>query len=294
LPFFAHILYATQTQGLNPRATSAVERELALSSISLSFGAVMNKSALTLLSFAFIAGCTVHVRGSASSSAGAGPEPAPVAAAPPPPAPAAPAPAATPATAAATPAPAAAPGAAGASASVSVSWGTWTASGGEKPNTTCKKESNKELCYDAVDNNCDGQIDEGCPGYRTTGNSMQFMIAWKIAVDLDLHVLGPDGKEVSFKVRDSGSLVLDKDCAGLVNGVDNCPDGKVENVFFPADRAVLKGRYKVWVEVADSRGQKAAMIPFFFGGKVGAQTFTVPFFVANKKGEKKTFEFDVI
>jgi len=175
-----------------------------------------------------------------------------------------------------------------------VSWGSWSSSGGEKPNTACKKESNKELCYDAVDNNCDGQIDEGCPGYKTTGNAMQFTIAWKVAVDLDLHIMGPDGKEVSFKVRDQGSLVLDKDCTGMKNGVDNCPDGKVENVYFPADRAILKGKYKVWVELSDTRGMKDAQIPFFFGGKVGAQTFFVPFFVANKKGEKKAFEFDVI
>ena len=28
---------------------------------------------------------------------------------------------------------------------------------------TCVKESNKELCWDNYDNNCDGCIDEGCP-----------------------------------------------------------------------------------------------------------------------------------
>ncbi len=261
----------------------------------------MKASTVSLLAL-FLAGCTIeHVN-------------APPAAPPPPPAAAAPAPAAAaPAAAApapATPAPAsgggssvgaAAGGAIGtpaggasASASASVSWGTWKSSGGEQPNKDCKKESNKELCYDAVDNNCDGQIDEGCPGYQNTGNAMQFTIAWKVAVDLDLHVTGPDGKEVSFKVRDQGSLVLDKDCAGMKDGVDNCPQGKVENVYYPANRAVLRGKYKVWVELADTRGQKETQIPFFFGGKVGAQTFMVPFFVANKKGEKKAFEFDVI
>lgn len=242
--------------------------------------------------------CTVHVRD------GNAPPPAPVAAAPAP----APAPAPVPAPASA---PADAPpantvsagaggavttpvGGAAASANVSVSWGSWSSSGGEKPTTECKKESKKELCYDAVDNNCDGQIDEGCPGYKTTGNAMQFTIAWKVAVDLDLHVMGPDGKEVSFKLRDQGSLVLDKDCTGAKNGVDNCPEGKVENVYFPLDRAVLKGKYKVWVELSDTRGMKEAMVPFFFGGKVGAQTFFVPFFIANKKGEQKAFAFDVI
>jgi hypothetical protein len=240
--------------------------------------------------------CTVHVRD--GSNAPPPPPPAAAAAAPAPaPAPAAPvntAPPANTVSAGAGGAVTTPVGGAAASAQVSVSWGSWSSSGGEKPTTTCKKESNKELCYDAVDNNCDGQIDEGCPGYKTTGNAMQFTIAWKVAVDLDLHVMGPDGKEVSFKVRDQGSLVLDKDCTGFKNGVDNCPEGKVENVYFPMDRAILKGKYKVWVELADSRGQKEVQIPFFFGGKVGAQTFFVPFFIANKKGDKKAFEFDVI
>lgn len=244
-----------------------------------------------------LAGCTIEMQ----KAQPAAPPPAPAPAAPAP----APAPVAAPAattppssggsvgasggTSVSTPV-----GSASASGGVSVSWGTWSASGGEKPTTECKPESKKELCYDAVDNNCNGQIDEGCPGYRTANNLMQFTIAWKVAVDLDLHVIGPDGKEVNFKARDSGTLVLDKDCSGMKNGVDNCPEGKVENVFFPADRAVLKGRYKVWIEMADSRGMKEAQIPFFFGGKVGAQTFFVPFFIANKKGERKAFEFDVI
>jgi tRNA (guanosine-2'-O-)-methyltransferase len=246
-----------------------------------------------LLLLAPIVGCTVSVRNREP------PPPPPVAVAPPaPPPPPAPRPAAPPpATGSGGSVGAGVAGAVGgisASAAAQISWGNFLSPTGERPNTTCRKESDKELCYDAVDNNCDGQIDEGCPGYRTTNNHLQFMIAWKVAVDLDLHVVGPDGKEVNFKARDSGTLVLDKDCTGLKNGVDNCPEGKVENVFFPADRAILRGRYKVWVELADPRGQKDPQVPFFFGGKVGAQTFFVPFFVANKRGERKAFEFDVI
>lgn len=32
-----------------------------------------------------------------------------------------------------------------------------------KPDAACVKESDKELCFDGVDNNCDGCVDEGCP-----------------------------------------------------------------------------------------------------------------------------------
>jgi tRNA (guanosine-2'-O-)-methyltransferase len=250
----------------------------------------MKKAALTLSVLVALVGCTIRQMPAEAPP----PAPAPVAAAP------APAPAPAPAAPAAAPAPPAAGGGgmsagvgasvpgASAGAAVAISWGNWTSSGGEKPNTACKKESNKELCYDAVDNNCDGHIDEGCP-YGAPGTPMQFMIAWKIAVDLDLHVMGPDGKEISFHAKDQGALVLDKDCHA-----NDCPAGKVENVFLPIGRAAMKGHYKVWVEVADPGAGQPPQVPFFFGGKVGAQTFFVPFFMPNKKGEKKPFEFDVI
>jgi hypothetical protein len=237
-----------------------------------------------------LVGCTIVSQPPPPAAAPAAAPPAPVAAAPTPaptPAPTTPPPSGgivAASTTAATPV-------GTASASGSVSWGNWKSAGGETPNTSCVKESNKELCYDGVDNNCDGQIDEGCP-YQC--GTLQFIIAWKIAVDLDLHVMGPDGKEVNWKMRDSGSLVLDKDCHGLKNGVDDCPTGKVENVYFPANRALLKGHYKVWVELFDSRGQGNPSVPFWFGAKAGVKTFGVPFNIANKPGEKKWFEFDVI
>lgn len=254
-----------------------------------------NVSVLGTAVLSLLMGCIVVREQPAPQTASAPPAtahpaPPPPAPAPPPPKPATPPPpptsggsvGASGGAAVATPV-----GGASASGAVSVSWGTWQSSGGEQPSTTCKKESNKELCYDAVDNNCDGQIDEGCP-YRTTNTPVNFMIAWKVNADLDLHVMGPDGKEVSFHARDSGSLVLDKDCHA-----NDCPQGKVENVYVPPDRAILRGKYKVWVEVADG-GNAPPMIPFFFGGKVGVQTFFVPFFIANKKGEHKAFQFDVI
>lgn len=178
-------------------------------------------------------------------------------------------------------------------ASGEITWGNWVSAGGEKPNAVCVKESKKELCWDGVDNNCDGQIDEGCP-YKT--GVLQFIIAWKVAVDLDLHVQGPDGKEVNWGKREIGNgLNLDKDCHGMKNGADDCPDGKVENVFFQTGTPVLKGHYKVWVEMFDNRGQsKDALIPFTFGGKAGTHVFAVPFFIKNQKGSKLEFSFDVM
>ncbi len=178
-------------------------------------------------------------------------------------------------------------------ASGEIAWGDWWAQGGEKPNTNCVKTSRKELCWDGVDNNCNGEIDEGCP-YKT--GVLQFIIAWKLGVDLDLHVEGPDGKEVFWNRRELGNgLFLDKDCHGVKNGVDDCPDGKVENVYFQTGTPVMRGKYKVWVEMFDNRGQtNAAIIPFTFGGKAGSHVFQVPFGIQNRKGAKIEFSFVII
>ncbi len=180
-----------------------------------------------------------------------------------------------------------------AAAVVAAAWSSWSASGGETPNTVCKKEADQELCFDAIDNDCNGLVDEGCPGYRNTGNALQLTVAWKTPVDLDLRVIAPDGSEVSAASRESGALLLDKACSGLDGGVDDCPEGKIENVTVPADRPVPKGRYTIRVELSHGRGQKHAHVPFFLGGKIGAQTFYVAAFVPNKQGAIKTFTVDV-
>jgi tRNA (guanosine-2'-O-)-methyltransferase len=170
-------------------------------------------------------------------------------------------------------------------------WSTWSASGGESPVTQCVKDATDEICFDGVDNDCDGLVDEGCPGYRTTGNALQFTLAWKLGVDLDLEVVGPAGEVVSKSAPAGAGLVHDKACSAAPK--DDCPDGKVENVYLPDAAPVPKGRYTIRVRLADTRGQTKAHVPFFLGGKVGSRSFLVPAFVPNKKGETKTFAFDV-
>ena len=236
---------------------------------------------------AVLAGCTIeHVQGGQAAP----PPPAPVApppavgAAPPPPATTAPPATGSGGTIAAgggvvTPI-------GGAGGVVSVSWGNFKSPGGETPNGTCTKESNKELCWDGVDNNCEGHIDEGCP-YGGGESGLHFIIAWRVNVDLDLHVMGPDGIEVDFKQRAGGSLVLDKDCHG-----DDCGGNNVENVYAPG--AIAKGHYKAWINVGNTKGYNQPTVPFTFGAGVGAKAFLVPFIIANKAGEKKAFEFDVM
>jgi hypothetical protein len=240
---------------------------------------------------ALLAGCIVETRGPANNPPPPPPTATTTAATTPPPPTAtttAPPPSNTVAATATVTTPAGTVGASG-----EISWGNWLSVGGEKPNDKCVKESKRDGCWDGVDNNCNGEIDEGCP-YKT--GVLQFIIAWKLGVDLDLHVVGPDGKEVNWNKRELGNgLFLDKDCHGMKNGVDDCPDGKVENVYFNTGTPVMKGHYKVWVEMFDNRGQtKDALIPFTFGGKAGSHVFSVPFFIKNQKGTKIEFSFDVL
>lgn len=166
-----------------------------------------------------------------------------------------------------------------------VGWSNFT---GDTARDTCTKESETELCWDAVDNNCNGQLDEGC-AYGGADSPLHFVVAWRAKVDLDLHVIAPDGNEVSFGVRAAGSLVLDKDCRG--NG--DCGSNNVENVFVPAGQSPLKGHYKVYVRNGNAAGEKEPSIPFLFGASVGGKVFFVPTTVANKTGARKEFEFDV-
>lgn len=76
------------------------------------------------------------------------------------------------------------------------------------------------------------------------GGDVQFTLRWSEPVDLDLHVIGPSGEEISFGSRRSasgGQLDVDACAAG-------CEEGPfVENIFWP-DGEAPQGEYLVFVE----------------------------------------------
>lgn len=103
--------------------------------------------------------------------------------------------------------------------------------------------SNAETCFNAIDDNRNLLIDEGC---GVDQGQVQFVIAWlEPEADVDLYVTDPDGEIAPV----DGTTEL-----GLVRSID-CPDEKnicggqnYENVYLEADD-VAPGIYLVRVRV---------------------------------------------
>ncbi|RDI06983.1 hypothetical protein [Flavobacterium sp. AG291] len=67
-------------------------------------------------------------------------------------------------------------------------------------------------------------------------------------VDLDLHVITPDGTEISYLNPFGQGGELDVDCL-----CEDCPQGPNENIFWEAGTAPT-GTYKYWIEYYDTCG----------------------------------------
>jgi tRNA (guanosine-2'-O-)-methyltransferase len=134
--------------------------------------------------------------------------------------------------------------------------------------------SGPELCFNAIDDNCNGVIDEGCG--LTTG-ALQFTIAWGDSpADVNLRVQGPGAGAAA-------GLRIDRDCPR-----EGCGGQNVENAFVEgAD--VIRGKYTVSVELGDSRGASLP-VRVRFGGRVLSKSYGADLEL-ERGGDVKTFVF---
>lgn len=142
-----------------------------------------------------------------------------------------------------------------------------------------------ELCFNAVDDNCNGVLDEGC-GIHT--GAIQFAIAWNDPdADVDLNVIDPNGELVEVgRVTQSG-LTKQRDCPGRSNA---CQGQNMENVYLEAGEP-LAGTYAVNVRL-EQLGQSEPPIVVMLGARIGQKTYSLEFQLQRPEDEQQvTLEF---
>jgi tRNA (guanosine-2'-O-)-methyltransferase len=149
-----------------------------------------------------------------------------------------------------------------------------------------------ELCFNAVDDNCNGVIDEGCG--EPTG-PLQFVIAWAEAKrNVDLAVTVPGGDVVTAKQRSSATgFQLDHDCPDA----PDCNGQNEEDVFFDGTGDPPTGHYSVEIKLGTSRDADASVdgapLQVRFGARLGSRVIGFDVQLTPGQDASKTFAFDV-
>jgi tRNA (guanosine-2'-O-)-methyltransferase len=146
-----------------------------------------------------------------------------------------------------------------------------------------------EQCFNAVDDNCNGVIDEGC-GSRT--GPLQFEIAWDAAeADVNLSVTTPEGDTVPSRETKAvpNGFRMDRDCPGK----EGCGGQNVDNIYFDsAEGPPPRGHYVVTITLVELHGASPP-IRVRFGGRLGTRSVGFDVSLAPGDDEKKTFTFDL-
>ncbi len=123
-----------------------------------------------------------------------------------------------------------------------------------------------ELCFNALDDNCNGLLDEGC-GVRS--GLVHFMAAWaEPEVDVDLHVTDPGGEVAEVGHVSECGLTKVQDCPGDQN---LCYGQNYESVHLDGDEPVA-GEYRVAVRL-DALGSAEPPITVRIGARLGGTSY---------------------
>jgi tRNA (guanosine-2'-O-)-methyltransferase len=139
-----------------------------------------------------------------------------------------------------------------------------------------------ELCYNALDDNCNGLLEEGC---GVDGGIVQFMIAWQPSeADVDLEVSDPGGSWVELGRTTASGLVRDRDCPGTSG---ECKTGSLENVYLAEEEKLTRGKYQVVVRL-ERWSDPGTPVRVNFSGRVGSRSFGTELIFEREKQEHKS------
>jgi tRNA (guanosine-2'-O-)-methyltransferase len=144
-----------------------------------------------------------------------------------------------------------------------------------------------ELCFNAIDDNCNGVIDEGCG--EDTG-LLQFTIAWGASpADVNLAVATPTGERIpsEHSRATEGGFRASRDCPGD----DGCGGQSVENVSF-GGLEPPRGHYSVEIVLGDLRGAETP-VKVRFGARLGARVVGFDVDLTPGDDARKSFAFDL-
>jgi hypothetical protein len=141
-----------------------------------------------------------------------------------------------------------------------------------------------EICGNAIDDNCNGVIDEGC---GLLVGKVQFEVAWSEPTAIvELTVSDPQGDRIDATHSDTAShLHRDRQCPQ-----DGCNGQNVDNVIFNGETP-MPGQYTVDVRLVDP-GKGRLPVKVRFGWRVGNRV-SGSAFALDAVDEKKEFSFEM-
>lgn len=137
-----------------------------------------------------------------------------------------------------------------------------------------------EVCFNALDDNCNGALEEGC---GTPAGVVQFMIAWDAPrADVDLNVTDPNGELIETgRVAKSG-LLKGRDCPGRRQ---ECGGVNLENVFLEGNKAPTRGNYRVSVTLESLSGD-AAPVWVTLSSRLGPKSYAFEILLGKPEDER--------